>query len=190
MESRKNNALSHREARPGDAQAVMDLQRWLRLLSAVNGGSAASLPVDGICGPATHDAIAAFQKENGLPVTGTADRATWEAIRAAYAEAAARARRPEPVFFFPTHPVGYTLEPGSDGILVYVVQLLLRELLLRDGLPEASLTPDGRYGPRTAEAVRAFQRTRGLPVTGSVDLATWNRLAYEQSVRTVGNARE
>jgi hypothetical protein len=34
----------------------------------------------------------------------------------------------------------------------------------------------GRFGPRTTEAVREFQRTRGLPVTGTVDAATLRAL--------------
>ncbi|MFN3987206.1 MAG: peptidoglycan-binding protein [Rhodocyclaceae bacterium] len=33
-------------------------------------------------------------------------------------------------------------------------------------------TPDGRMGPRTADALRQFQRERGIPVTGRLDPAT------------------
>ncbi len=35
---------------------------------------------------------------------------------------------------------------------------------------------DGWYGPVTAATVRAFQRANGLPDTGRVDRATWERL--------------
>lgn len=35
---------------------------------------------------------------------------------------------------------------------------------------------DGSYGANTTEAVRAFQRDRGLPVTGIVDTDTWKSL--------------
>ena len=35
---------------------------------------------------------------------------------------------------------------------------------------------DGDFGPITDDEVRDFQRTRGLPVTGIVDDATWNAL--------------
>jgi hypothetical protein len=35
---------------------------------------------------------------------------------------------------------------------------------------------DGDFGPITDEEVREFQRTRGLPVTGIVEQATWNAL--------------
>lgn len=36
--------------------------------------------------------------------------------------------------------------------------------------------PDGKAGPRTAAAVRAFQKDKGIPVTGTVDTATLNAL--------------
>jgi hypothetical protein len=35
---------------------------------------------------------------------------------------------------------------------------------------------DGEYGPMTADAVRRFQRDAGLPATGEVDDATFERL--------------
>lgn len=38
------------------------------------------------------------------------------------------------------------------------------------------IIPDGFYGRETAIAVRAFQREYGLPETGNVDFATWNKI--------------
>ena len=38
--------------------------------------------VDGVYGPATVDAVESLQKKHGLPVTGTVDKATEEALRA------------------------------------------------------------------------------------------------------------
>ena len=38
------------------------------------------------------------------------------------------------------------------------------------------LVPDGVYGERTLEAVMRFQREAGLPVTGTVDQATWDAI--------------
>ncbi len=40
------------------------------------------------------------------------------------------------------------------------------------------INPDGIFGEKTREAVTEFQREYGLPLTGEVDYATWNRL-YE-----------
>ncbi len=40
---------------------------------------------------------------------------------------------------------------------------------------------DGWYGPVTTQTVRAFQKANGLPVTGVVDRATWERLFSVQA---------
>ena len=40
------------------------------------------------------------------------------------------------------------------------------------------VTPDGIYGPRTADAVREFQSIFGLPQTGVVDFATWYKISH------------
>lgn len=39
-----------------------------------------------------------------------------------------------------------------------------------------SVIPDGIYGQQTAKAVSAFQRKYGIPITGSVDQATWEMI--------------
>lgn len=43
------------------------------------------------------------------------------------------------------------------------------------------VSPDGIYGQNTMAAVTAFQRSRGLPASGVMDLNTWEQLveAYE-----------
>ena len=48
-----------------------------------------------------------------------------------------------------------------------------------------TITADGVYGPRTAEAVRIFQGIFNLPQTGIIDYATW----YELSEIFVGVSR-
>ena len=40
----------------------------------------AAIVVDGIFGPATEAALSAFQRQAGLPATGTGDRATLAAL--------------------------------------------------------------------------------------------------------------
>lgn len=50
---------------------------------------------------------------------------------------------------------------------------------------------DGIYGDTTQRAVRAFQQSRGLPVTGLVDLETWDLLylAYLESLEGSGRTQ-
>lgn len=40
------------------------------------------------------------------------------------------------------------------------------------------VNPDGIYGPKTAQAVRAFQSIFGLPVTGVTDFTTWYKISH------------
>ena len=50
-----------------------------------------------------------------------------------------------------------------------------QESLKTEGFPPGSI--DGRLGPRTRQAIRAYQARAGLPPTGALDAATFNRLA-------------
>jgi hypothetical protein len=62
------------------------------------------------------------------------------------------------------------------GLPVRSLQTMLRRVAeLDDAIP--SVIPDGIYGRDTLAAVSAFQRTRKLPVTGVVDLTTWEAIA-------------
>lgn len=51
------------------------------------------------------------------------------------------------------------------------------------GSPQPPLEPDGVFGEKTEEAVRAFQARQGLKVTGAVNFLTAVALAYEGSMK-------
>ncbi len=71
---------------------------------------------------------------------------------------------------------GTNLSTGSSGDNVRVIQEQLNRIAdVYSAIPKIAV--DGIYGPRTAEAVRAFQRIFNLPVTGVVDLATWYKIS-------------
>lgn len=68
------------------------------------------------------------------------------------------------------------LTVGSRGESVRTIQNQLN--IISNSYPAIpKLVADGIYGPRTAEAVRVFQRVFSLPVTGVVDRATWYRIS-------------
>ncbi len=70
---------------------------------------------------------------------------------------------------------------------IFNLQRYLRNLSFRE--PNLPFVPiDGIYGDTTKAAVREFQKSRGLPVTGNVDLETWDLLylAYLQSLEAGG----
>ena len=104
--------------------------------------------VDGRYGPLTTDAVREFQRIRKLPPDGVADAATLTALRA-----------------------GTPDRPFSGR--VQRVKELQRELTLR-GLEPGAI--DGRYGPRTTDAVKRFQHTKRLPEDGVADQATLDAL--------------
>lgn len=71
---------------------------------------------------------------------------------------------------------GYNLTVGSRGSKVQQMQAQLNRIAQNyPALPR--ITADGIYGPRTADAVRTFQRIFGLPQSGIVDYPTWYKIS-------------
>lgn len=67
---------------------------------------------------------------------------------------------------------GSNLTTGSSGDNVRMIQEQLNAIAaVYTAIPK--LAVDGIYGPKTADAVKAFQRIFSLPETGVVDIATW-----------------
>lgn len=56
---------------------------------------------------------------------------------------------------------------------------------------QATVIPDGIYGPETLAAVSGFQRKHGLPVTGVTDQATWEAIVavFTPALVEVGQAQ-
>ncbi len=71
---------------------------------------------------------------------------------------------------------GYNLTVGSTGAKVRQMQEQLARISKSyPAIP--TISADGIYGNRTKEAVEAFQRVFGLPVTGVVDYKTWYEIS-------------
>jgi hypothetical protein len=70
-----------------------------------------------------------------------------------------------------------SLGPGSAGPSVYELDRRLHELHFALG------RVDGYYGPDDLDAVTAFQKLHGLPLTGTVDARVWRELQRAQIPR-------
>jgi len=156
---------------------VENLQKMLRLLWLVTGDEGYEVGVSGTFGEGTEMAVRHFQAENGLPVTGVADLATWEAIRAEYERLAFLAEPPMPIYPFLRERSG-VVRFGERSDLVAIIQLMLDAL---DPLYDFAYVPkSGIFDSATVEAVRKFQTINDLPSpSGAVDRLTWNALAEE-----------
>lgn len=101
-------------------------------------------PPDGLFGSMTRGAVRAFQADNGLVADGFPTAALLDRVRARAGVSAAPAREPQPL--------------GRAGIRE------LQRLLNRLGYSAG--TADGVIGTRTRNAIRAFERARGMEVRG------------------------
>lgn len=153
---------------------IEELQRYLRIIQRDRLGYT-NVPIDGIFGSDTAEAVRQVQREVGLPANGVVDRATWDAI-ATIATAIEIENSP------PTALVVYRrdqppLTIGATGDDVYILQSVLQRITrqYRDLPPIPA--PDGRYSDDTAALVRSIQQRSSLPETGDTDRATWDAIA-------------
>lgn len=164
--------------RPGEsfvAQPVRSLQTMLRVLAEDDEELTTLIP-DGIYGTQTRQAVTAFQRKHGIPVTGVADQATWERIVAEHAPALVR--------LGPAEPLRLILNPnqiirrGESHPYLFLVQGMLTTLSEIYG---SILSPgmSGILDESTAQALIAFQYLSALPQTGELDKITWKHLALQ-----------
>lgn len=156
-------------------QPIRSLQTMLRVL-AEDDRSLPTVVPDGIYGPSTMNAVTAFQRRVGLPVTGIADQTTWEEIVAAYEPAIIRVGKAQPIEIL-LEP-GQVLSNGDSSPYIYLVQAMLTQL----SNDHPTIVPPGSSGvidAITEESVTQFQQLAGLPATGAVDRITWKHLVLQ-----------
>ena len=134
-------------------------------------------PVDGVFGQQTEGAVRRFQEIFGLTADGVVGKAVWYRLVSLYvgvnrlSELVSEGQR---MFGIPFQ-APQAVSEGSPRNQVLMVQYFLSILAQFDPLIPF-VTLDGIYGPATRQAVRSFQTAQGIPVTGTVDTATWNAL--------------
>lgn len=114
---------------------------------------------DGEFGSATEDAVAAFQKRNGLENDGVAGPTTLTRLYSSSAKTT-------------SSPAGHlgSLRPGAQGDAVRSLQRDLRSIGYYHG------SVDGDYGDGTTAAVTAFQKAYGLTADGIAGKTTLNKI--------------
>ena len=166
-------------ARKNEATAVENLQRYLRQLSYHE--SITPPPIDGVFEAKTAKALEEFQSLYGLPVTGVATQRTWDALYNAYRASLTAGTPPRAVLILPSSVRSAPLSEGSTLFAVSVLQYMLRELsALYTPLEKIELT--GVYDGATTAAIKDFQSKNRLPVTGEVDIPTWNTVTDQYNI--------
>lgn len=132
------------------------------------------LAPDGFFGEATLEGVMVFQKHHGFPVTGVVDRATWNALAAAYT----KLQRQHPIRFFPDlFPLDTrALVPGEAASFLFPIQGMFCALaeVLDEVIP---VSPSGTLDPDTMKNFRWVQHAAGKQETGLLDQETWRFLA-------------
>ncbi len=137
--------------------------RQVQLLQQALGG----VGVDGVYGPETEAAVAAFQERNGLAVDGVVGPQTWNALRGGGGMTASIASV-SPGEGGSTHDAVQESEGSSTGESKGGAVQRLQSAL--------KLAVDGNFGPETEAAVRRLQERHGLTVDGVVGPETWSVL--------------
>lgn len=120
-------------------------------------------PADGIMGAQTRTAIKAFQKAKGLKPTGKVDTVTQLALnRTEEVKKPALRSEPEPEL------ESDSWEGASDK------SKHIQTALKNSGFYKGEI--DGKIGPRTKSAIRAFQKANNLNPDGVVGSKTWDAL--------------
>ena len=135
-------------------------------------------------------AVRAFQKQFNLGVDGIVGRATWYRIAFIYNNVKRLSELDSEGLLLDeiSRQFPETLREGATGPGVQLLQYFLAIVgEYYDQLPRWQVNQiDGIFGPRTREAVEAYQRMMGLTVDGVVGRSTWNALVSTyQSVLAV-----
>ncbi len=103
--------------------------------------------IDGKMGYRTRGAAKSFQKDCGLKVTGYVNKKTWEILNRAY---------------------------EVDSVLKETDLRQIQSALKNAGFDPGPI--DGKMGPKTKKAIKAFQKSKGLVQDGKVGPKMWKEL--------------
>ena len=152
---------------------VQSLQYYLAFIGFFT-DSLPEISIDGIFGPATRNAVVAFQKYYGLTPDGIVGRDTWNKIQTVYLSILNNLPKEYQSYSSLLYP-GAVLSNGSTGKVVEQLQLYLR-VIGQNNRNVPVINVDGVYGNATANAVKAVQKLYGIEQTGVVGPATWNAI--------------
>lgn len=167
-------------------QPIRSLQTMLRTIALFNDEFQRIIP-DGIYGPETQAAIRTFQRNRGLPITGTTNQQTWDEVVRMYDAAQVEL---SPARFIDDHlPSEFPFTRGDRAPRLKLAQCMLCEIGDRYSCictPEIS----GQMDEMMMNSIMEFQNLSALPVTGILDKTTWNHLVLQYALAQVFAKRQ
>ena len=144
-------------------------------------------PADGVMGSRTRKAIRDFQKQKGLWPNGKVDSKTWlELHREKEALEKEKELVPQPLLL-PSEKKTVDIKSEEEIAKIRGPQeKAIKEKFPKDRKKQIQIALqkagfykgkiDGKIGPQTKEAIRAFQKAKGLKADGGVGAQTWAEL--------------
>lgn len=142
-------------------------------------------PADGVMGSRTRKAIRDFQKQKGIWPSGKVDSKTWLEL-SREKEAPKKETTMQPLIF-PSEEyardvrsdeeIARIREPQEKTAKAKLPQDRKKQIqiaLQKAGFYKGKI--DGKIGPQTKEAIKAFQKAKGLKADGAVGAQTWAEL--------------
>lgn len=168
---------------PGDSgQDVAGFQYFLLLIGQYQ-DAIPQIQITGVYDDQTRQAVEAFQRLYGLPITGNVTLTDWNEIYKVYSGIIDSL--PDSQFEQASRPFpGVVLRRGSSGENVRLLQEYLNTI--SQVIPEIpSIEVDGQFGPATQNAVIAFQEYDGINPDGNVGAVTWEAIGelYDDIVK-------
>ncbi len=155
---------------------VKTIQYYLNILAYFN-PELMMVPLSGVFGPETTEAVRTFQSFYGLPVTGIVGINTWNTMNRIYTETVENLREGYSGVRAKLYP-GYFLSEGMSGTAVRDLQSYL-SLIGKNYAAIPVIPVTGYFGEQTRAAVIAFQTAFGLDPSGTVGPITWNTIAQQ-----------
>ena len=165
-------------------QPIRSLQTMLRVLAEDDYRLPTVVP-DGIYGPSTMHAVSAFQRQNGIPVTGIVDQRTWDSIVEIYEVAIIRVGKAEPIEIL-LNP-GQVFRRGDSSPYIYLLQSMLTQL----SNDHPNISPPSHSGIMDESTIRSltdFQKLAALPQNGEFDKIVWKQLVKQFTLNAHHNA--
>ena len=125
----------------------------------------------------TQNAVKKFQEIFNIPITGTVDKTTWYRIKSIYNGVKRLGELVSEGLTFEDVSLQYPeeLTEGQSGIAVTTIQYYLNVIAYFN--PNLNIFPiSNTFDAATVNAVSSFQSQYNLPVTGTVNEPTWNKI--------------